>query len=346
MDAPVHAPTLRPDVVAAPITWHKRGCAVPAQDAQSGYLQCWYPMALSAEVAPGQVVGKEFLNGRVVVYRGESGQPHVMSAFCRHMGVDLSLGRVEAENLRCVYHGWSYDSTGQCTHTALGDEPPRAAKLFRFPTAEKYGLIWAFNGETPTYDLPDFGIPESEIVWRAKEKEILPVESYVPFSNALDLQHLKVNHGLEVLQLPDDFDTSGHMIEYDIEFIIPMMGPSKQHIRMYAANSILISQQFMNRKAYMMSAGRAIPGGRTVIYNVNATTRSAGKPGEEQMIEAMLSAVETFGDRLQDEDRPVMHTISFRQDNFSASDKFLAAYMRFVREYPRSNVACDMVSCN
>jgi nitrite reductase/ring-hydroxylating ferredoxin subunit len=321
----------------------QRGERIAIQNAENGYFQCWYPLAVSSEVAPGQVVGREFLNGRVVVFRGQDGVPHVMSAFCRHLGADLALASVVGNDLRCVYHHWTYDAGGACVRTAAGDPPPRNARLFRFPTAEKYGLIWAFNGLEPLYDVPDCGLPESDLVVRAKEKEVLPVEPYVPFSNALDLQHLKVVHQLEIIKLPEKFDTGGQMIEYDIEFIAPMLGRGVQHVKMYGANSIIIRQAFMGREVYMMSFGRIAPGGRTVLYNVVATRKSSGKPGEDQMIAQILNGAEQFGDRLQDEDRPVMHTMSFRRDCLSASDTFMAAYLRFVQASPRTNVACDMV---
>jgi hypothetical protein len=34
------------------------------------YHQCWYPVAMSREVAAGKVIFKEFLDGRIVVWRG------------------------------------------------------------------------------------------------------------------------------------------------------------------------------------------------------------------------------------------------------------------------------------
>ena len=321
-----------------------RGERIPVQNAENGYFQCWYPIALASEVGPGQVVGREFLNGRVVAFRGQDGVPHVMSAFCRHLGADLALASVVGNELRCVYHHWSYDGAGSCVRTAAGDPPPRNAQLFHFPTAEKYGLLWAFNGTEPLYEVPECGLPESELVVRAKEKETLPVEPYVPFSNSLDLQHLKVVHQLEIVKLPEKLDTGGSMIEYNIEFVAPMMGRGVQHVRMYGANSIIIRQMFMGREVYMMSFGRVLPGGRTVLYNVVATRKSSGKPGEDQMIVQILNGVEQFGDRLIDEDRPVMQTMSFRRDCLSASDTFMAAYLRFIQSSPRTNVACDMIA--
>lgn len=322
----------------------RRGEPIPVQNPENGYFQCWYPLALSAEVAPGQVVGREFMNGRVIVYRGQNGQAVVQSAFCRHLGSDLALGTVIGNEIRCIYHHWSYDQSGVCVRTAAGDPPPPKARLFRFPTAEKWGLIWAFNGTEPLYELPDPGVAEDTLVVRTIEKEVLPVEPYVPFSNALDLQHLQVIHQMQCTRLPEKLEARGLMIEYDVEFVAPLLGKAQQHIRMYGSNSIILRQEFMNRTVYMMSFGRILPGRRTCIYNVVATPRSSGKPGEDQMVVQILNAAEAFGDRLQEEDRPVMHTMSFRQDCLSGADKFMGEYLRFTQAFPRSSVACDLIA--
>ncbi len=37
-----------------------------------------------------------------------------MDEFCAHRGVSLWFGRNEENGLRCSYHGWKYDVTGQC----------------------------------------------------------------------------------------------------------------------------------------------------------------------------------------------------------------------------------------
>src|SRR5438105_5932851 len=105
------------------------------------FHQCWYPVALSAEIAAGSVAGAPFLDGRVVVYRTSDGIAHVHSAFCRHLGADLSLGRMVDDQLQCPFHFWRYDSGGACAHIPAGDAPPKQAKLFDYPTAESLGII-------------------------------------------------------------------------------------------------------------------------------------------------------------------------------------------------------------
>ncbi len=98
----------------------------------------------------------DFLDGRVIVFRGSSGTAQVSSAYCPHLGADLSVGDVQGDTVRCAFHHWQYDRNGVCVKTGIGDPPPPGACLFTFPTAEKHGLIWAFNGEEPLFAIPDF----------------------------------------------------------------------------------------------------------------------------------------------------------------------------------------------
>lgn len=331
-------------VVEMPRPQPKRGERIPAQDPDNGYFQCWYPIAMSSELARGKVIGREFMNGRVIAFRGEDGEAVVTSAYCRHMGADLTVGEVVGNQIRCAYHHWSYDRSGACTRIAIGDVPPRNAQLFRFPSVEKWGLIWAFNGTEPLYDVPGFPVQESELVLRTEIKDLLPVEPYVPFSNAMDFQHLQVLHGLKIESLPEDLVVRTYDLEYTMFFVAPMLGRQNQYIRMFGSNSIVLINEFMGRKIFQMSAGRVLPGGRTQIYNTYGTFKASGKPGEEQMIEQVLNAASAFGDKLQAEDKMIQEGIRFRRDCLSSSDRALATYLRFVQDMPRSNVACDLIS--
>src|SRR5215471_15301798 len=60
------------------------------EDTAEGFHQSWFPLALASEVVPGQVVGRDFLGTRVIVYRATDGRALVQSAFCPHLGADLS----------------------------------------------------------------------------------------------------------------------------------------------------------------------------------------------------------------------------------------------------------------
>jgi hypothetical protein len=77
-----------------------RGTAIRFRNPDE-FHQCWYPVALSTEIAQGCVAGAPFLDGRVVIYRTSDGFPHVQSAYCRHLGADLSQGRLVDDRIQC-----------------------------------------------------------------------------------------------------------------------------------------------------------------------------------------------------------------------------------------------------
>ena len=81
---------------------------------------CWYPLALSSELGAGEIRGVNFLGGRVVVYRTEQGEAQVRSAYCRHLGADLSVGKVVGEMIQCPFHHWRYDGSGVCIAISAG----------------------------------------------------------------------------------------------------------------------------------------------------------------------------------------------------------------------------------
>jgi nitrite reductase/ring-hydroxylating ferredoxin subunit len=308
-----------------------------------GYDENWYPVCLSTEISDGGVKGFDFLNGRVVVYRAEGGGPaQVLSPFCRHLGVDLSVGSVVGEELRCPFHHWRYNRRGECVATAIGDQPPARAKLFRFPTVESFGLVWAYNGLEPAYPAPSFG-PEDEFTFKTIRSVEVPMDPFMLYSNTLDLQHLRVVHGMIFHKIPDRFPIDGRTITYEQEMTIPGLGDTRQKVKLWGTNCITLNSEIMGRDTYMMSAGLAVRGPLTRTFNVTAVRKVEGRAAEEQMVTSHLAMVEAFGLQLNREDDPIMRTVSPRLDNLTAADRAIAIYFKFVREYPRNAAASDMI---
>src|SRR5688500_16086181 len=90
------------------------GPHVPAEGEKRVFTQSWFPICMSSELPPGAVKGVSFLGGRVVAFRGEDGKASVVSAYCPHLGADLSVGSVAGNSLRCAYHQWEFDKGGNC----------------------------------------------------------------------------------------------------------------------------------------------------------------------------------------------------------------------------------------
>lgn len=320
----------------------KRGQIIPPQSVENGYDQAWYPICLSTELVDGQILSVDFMNGRVIAVRDANGSPHVLSAFCRHLGADLAGGDLVDGTVRCPYHHWRYDMQGQCVATAI-DKAPAAAKLFRFPVHEGMGIVWAFNGAEPLFDPPTWDVPESQMAFVAAKEYIEDNDHFVPFSNSCDIQHLVVVHGMKLDINPESVKITPHTIEYLQSQDAPGMGHLDMLIHMHGSSTLLLSSMTMGRMMYMVSCGRPLPGNRTQIYQACGTPRR-DVPGDEQMAAAMNNQSLNFGRQLFNEDRPTFSRISFRQDILTHSDRMLARYFDWVRAYPRTSIACDYIA--
>jgi 5,5'-dehydrodivanillate O-demethylase oxygenase subunit len=117
----------------------------------------WQPVYLAKDLPAGHSVPIRIMGEGFTVYRGESGAAHVVGFRCAHRGMQLSAGWVEGDCLRCSYHGWMYDASGQCVEQPA-EEPSFAAKVRipGYPTREYLGFVFAYLGDGPPPPLPRY----------------------------------------------------------------------------------------------------------------------------------------------------------------------------------------------
>lgn len=116
--------------------------------------QFWTPVALLDDVAPGRAKDLAILGQHFTYYRGVGGEPHIVSHLCPHRNVALSVGWVEDDCIRCFYHGWKYDATGQCLEQpAENNAFARKVKISSYPLIVLHGIIFGFfgSGEPPEF---------------------------------------------------------------------------------------------------------------------------------------------------------------------------------------------------
>src|SRR5580704_12321297 len=111
----------------------------------------WIPALLSSEIPEPDCppVRVKLLGERLIAFRDTLGRVGVMDEFCAHRGVSLWFGRNEENGLRCPYHGWKYDVTGQCIE--VPSEPAESGfcnkvKLTSYACAEMGDVIWIYMG--------------------------------------------------------------------------------------------------------------------------------------------------------------------------------------------------------
>jgi len=115
------------------------------------FRRFWQPVMISEELpAPDCTpVAIRILGEDLVAFRDTSGKPGVMSAYCPHRHAHLFWGRNEKDGLRCTYHGWKFDTAGNCVD--MPNEPVETnfrdkIKIRAYPTRESGGCIWAYMG--------------------------------------------------------------------------------------------------------------------------------------------------------------------------------------------------------
>jgi 5,5'-dehydrodivanillate O-demethylase oxygenase subunit len=110
---------------------------------------------------PLVIMGEEF-----TLYRGEDGVPHAVAFRCPHRGAQLSSGWVERDCIRCRFHGWKFDGSGQCVEQPAENESfAEKVRIRSYPTREYLSFVFAYfgAGEPPPLPLyPDF---ENQELW-------------------------------------------------------------------------------------------------------------------------------------------------------------------------------------
>ena len=120
----------------------------------------WQPVAPAAELGNNPTKEVRLLGEDLVLYRDRSGTYGLVGRYCAHRRVNLAYGIPEERGLRCMYHGWLYDETGQCIEQPF-EETVRPEARFKdkiklpgYPVQEMGGILFAYLGPEPAPLLP------------------------------------------------------------------------------------------------------------------------------------------------------------------------------------------------
>jgi phenylpropionate dioxygenase-like ring-hydroxylating dioxygenase large terminal subunit len=127
------------------------------------FRQYWLPALLAEELPEDDCppVRVKVLSERLIAFRDSEGRYGLIDEFCAHRGVSLWFGRVEECGIRCAYHGWKYDVTGQCLEVPSAPENNNFAgkvKLTSYPLVKVGDILWTHLGDPETRP----GLPEFE----------------------------------------------------------------------------------------------------------------------------------------------------------------------------------------
>jgi 5,5'-dehydrodivanillate O-demethylase oxygenase subunit len=157
--------------------------------------QFWQPLARIEDLAPGQTRPIRLMSEDFTLYRGQSGEPHLVAFRCAHRGTQLSTGWVEGDNLRCFYHGWVYGPDGQCVEQPAEPEPfCQRIRIRSYPIHEYLGLIFGYLGDDEPPDLPRFPEFEDEGVLEVMPFYANACNYFQRIENHVDESHIAFVH--------------------------------------------------------------------------------------------------------------------------------------------------------
>ena len=132
----------------------------------------WQPVFVGRDLPAGRAKPLRIMNEDFAIYRGENGVAQILAPRCAHRCTQLSTGWVEGNALRCFYHGWKYDPSGQCVEAPAEREGfADNVRIRSYPTQEYLGLIFAFLGDGDAPPFPHYPVFDKE--------GVVTVSSYV-----------------------------------------------------------------------------------------------------------------------------------------------------------------------
>jgi phthalate 4,5-dioxygenase len=140
------------------------------------FRQYWIPALLAEELPENDCppVRVKLLSERLIAFRDSEGRYGLIDEFCAHRGVSLWFGRNEEGGLRCSYHGWKYDVTGQCIEVPSEPEGSRfcqKVKLKGYPLVKIGDILWTHMGDAanrPVQPEWEFALVPSEQSYTSK----------------------------------------------------------------------------------------------------------------------------------------------------------------------------------
>ena len=157
----------------------------------------WYAVLESKELKKGRLIGVTRFGEKLVFGRKSDGTIMCLKDKCAHRGAALSAGKLRGDRIQCPFHGFEYDSTGQCQLIPANGRnnpvPPRF-RVNSYKIEEKHGFIWVWHGEKKSeYPPIPFFEELSKFSYRSYQDH-WNVHYSRAIENQLDVVHLPFIH--------------------------------------------------------------------------------------------------------------------------------------------------------
>lgn len=159
----------------------------------------WYVVARSSEVT-NQPMSVVLWQHVIAVYRDSTGKIHALEDRCPHRQVKLSHGQVVGNDLECAYHGWRFNTSGECAavpYLAANQKLPNCL-IRSYPVKEQDGFIWLFPGEEEP-DVEPLGLSEWDHLNYIATVSVINCHAHYSYliENLMDMYHGHLHQDLQ-----------------------------------------------------------------------------------------------------------------------------------------------------
>jgi nitrite reductase/ring-hydroxylating ferredoxin subunit len=290
------------------------------------------------------------LGRQIVAFKTTRGQVAVMDANCSHMGADLGCGKVVGETIQCPFHNWKYAADGHCAHIPGASQIPRFARQAAYPSVERHGYVFFFNGREALFPLPFFFDlrPEDFVAG-----EIFSYTSdcawFVNAAHGYDVQHFDAVHDRKLLAPPTIDRPSPFAMRnrYHAEVLghtrpdrlLKWLAGSKVEISItnWGGNFVLITGTFDRAHSRFLIATQPLDGGRTLCEGIVFAPRLAN-PIARLLLERPGLAVRRWFTHgyLADETRRLLGT-RYDPGRFISHDRAMIDFFNWAAALPQQS---------
>ncbi|MGH7853573.1 MAG: Rieske 2Fe-2S domain-containing protein [Candidatus Binatia bacterium] len=221
----------------------------------------WVPALLSEEIParddpPARV---KLLGEDLLAFRDTQGRIGLIGERCAHRGTSLFFGRNEKCGLRCIYHGWKYDTEGNIVDTPAepsGSDFRKKLRHTAYPTHESNGIVYAYLGPRELMPIfPNYEWTQVPLEFTYVTKGLLECNYLQGLEGECDSSHLSFLHRSftnERNQTLYKSDTAPFYETEDTDF----------GVRLIATRNAADNQHYVRFSAFVMPVYGCVPAGR------------------------------------------------------------------------------------